>query len=49
MLPRWHGLVLYEELRPVEAALPGWWELHQFRSRVERARAGFRSGMASRH
>jgi type IV secretion system protein VirD4 len=40
-LPRWHGLVLYEELRAVEAALPGWWELRQFRSRVERARAGF--------
>jgi len=31
-LPRWHGLVLYEELRAVEAALPGWWELRQFRS-----------------
>ncbi len=40
-LRRWHGLVLYEELRAVEAALPGWWELRQFRSRVERARAGF--------
>lgn len=36
-LRRWHGLVFYEELRPIEAALPGWWELSQYRCRVERS------------
>src|SRR4029077_1862803 len=40
-LPRWHGLLFYEELRPVETTLPGWWELPQLRERVDDARLAF--------
>ena len=36
-LPRWHGLLFYESLKPIETALPGWWELKRFRGRVEDA------------
>jgi Molybdopterin oxidoreductase len=36
-LRRWHGLLFYEELRPIETALPGWWELGRYRRRVEEA------------
>jgi len=36
-LRRWHGLLLYEELRPIESALPGWWELRHYRQRVGQA------------
>jgi hypothetical protein len=36
-LRRWHGLLFYEELRPIEAALPGWWELPKYRARVDEA------------
>jgi type IV secretory pathway TraG/TraD family ATPase VirD4 len=38
---RWHGLLFYEELRPIETALPGWWELRQYRSRVSQAAVAF--------
>jgi hypothetical protein len=47
--PRWHGLVMYEELRAVEAALPRLVGLRRFLSRVECARVGFRRRVASRH
>ena len=36
-LRRWQGLLFYEELRPIETALPGWWELPQYRHRVDHA------------
>ena len=42
-LRRWHGLLFYEELRPIETALAGWWELDRYRSRVEQARNSFAS------
>jgi len=40
-LPQWHGLLFYENLRPIETALPGWWELRRFRHPVQNAVAGF--------
>ena len=40
-LPRWHGLLFYEGLRPIDTALPGWWELERYRSRVLAAISGF--------
>jgi type IV secretion system protein VirD4 len=40
-LRKWQGLLFYEELRPVETALPGWWELAQYRHRVDQAVAAF--------
>jgi type IV secretory pathway TraG/TraD family ATPase VirD4 len=40
-LRRWHGLLFYEELRPVETALAGWWELGRYRPRVELALSSF--------
>ena len=40
-LPRWYGLLFYESLRPVETALPGWWELKRFRDGVEEAVSRF--------
>ncbi len=40
-LPQWHGLLFYENLRPIETALPGWWELRRFREPVQNAVAGF--------
>ena len=36
---RWRGLLLYEHLRPVEVALPGWWGLRRYRNRVRIALA----------
>jgi len=36
-LRRWHGLLFYEELRPIESALPGWWESRKYRARVGEA------------
>jgi type IV secretion system protein VirD4 len=36
-LPRWRGLLFYEELRPIETALPGWWDVARYRMRVEKA------------
>jgi type IV secretion system protein VirD4 len=36
-LRRWQGLLFYEELRPIETALPGWWDLPQYRHRVDQA------------
>ena len=41
---RWYGLLLYEELQPIRAALPGWWELARFRLPVERAAAAYAGG-----
>lgn len=40
-LPKWRGLVLYEELRPIISALPGWWALRQHRENVRAAIAGY--------
>jgi hypothetical protein len=40
-LRRWHGLLFYEELRPIETALAGWWELGRYRPRVEQALSSF--------
>ena len=40
-LPQWHGLLFYENLCPIETALPGWWQLKRFRDRVQDAVAGF--------
>jgi hypothetical protein len=40
-LPKWRGLLLYEELRPIETALPGWWALRQHRSQVAEAIAQY--------
>ena len=40
-LRRWHGLLFYEELRPIETALAGWWELGGYRTRVEQALQSF--------
>jgi type IV secretory pathway TraG/TraD family ATPase VirD4 len=49
-LSRWLGLLFYEELRPIEAALPGWWEVPRYRLRVGKAVGAFaasRSAAAS--
>jgi hypothetical protein len=40
-LRRWCGLLFYEELRPIETALAGWWELGRYRRRVEQAVSSF--------
>jgi type IV secretory pathway TraG/TraD family ATPase VirD4 len=48
-LPRWHGLLFYEELRPIETALAGWWELDRYHSRVEQARNSFASSRVGAH
>ena len=40
-LRRWRGLLFYEALRPVETALPGWWELASYRRRVNQAVTDF--------
>jgi type IV secretory pathway TraG/TraD family ATPase VirD4 len=40
-LRKWYGLLFYEELRPIEAALPGWWDLGSCRARVEQAVSSF--------
>ena len=45
-LRRWHGLLFYEELRPIETALPGWWDLARYRPRVEQAVNSFASSKA---
>src|ERR1019366_44824 len=36
-LRRWRALLFYEELRPIESALPGWWDLGRYRPRVDLA------------
>jgi hypothetical protein len=41
-LRRWRGLLFYEELRPIETALPGWWELARYRTPVEQSVNSFR-------
>ena len=46
-LQRWYGLVFYEELRPIETALPGWWELSQYYPRVGMAMRSFASTRVS--
>ncbi len=40
-LAKWRGLVLYEELRPIIAALPGWWALPEHRDRITTAIAEY--------
>jgi type IV secretory pathway TraG/TraD family ATPase VirD4 len=35
------GLLFYEELRPIETVLPGWWDLARYHPRVERALTSF--------
>ena len=40
-LRRWHGLLFYEELRPVETALAGWWDLPRCQQRVTQAMNSF--------
>jgi type IV secretion system protein VirD4 len=40
-LRRWHGLLFYEELRPIETALAGWWDLGRYHPRVEQALNSF--------
>ncbi len=45
-LKRWHGLLFYEEMRPIETALPGWWDLAHYRPRVKRAVIAFASSKA---
>jgi type IV secretory pathway TraG/TraD family ATPase VirD4 len=46
-LRRWHGLLFYEELRPIETALPGWWDLARCSNRVEQAVNSFASSRVS--
>ncbi len=41
-LRRWHGLLFYEELRPIETALAGWWDLGRYRPRVGQSVNAFR-------
>jgi len=45
-LQRWHGLLFYEEMRPIETALAGWWDLGRYRPRVEPAVMAFASSRA---
>jgi type IV secretory pathway TraG/TraD family ATPase VirD4 len=40
-LPKWRGLLLYEELRPIITTLPGWWAMPQHRARVEASIAAY--------
>ena len=40
-LRRWHGLLFYEELRAIETALPGWWDLTRCQPRVGHALSAF--------
>jgi hypothetical protein len=40
-LRRRRGLLFYEELRPLEVALPGWWDLSRVRFRVDQDVASF--------
>src|ERR1019366_2991326 len=46
-LRRWRGLLFYEELRPIETALPGWWELGHYQERAGNAVAAFAISPAS--
>jgi len=36
-LPKWRGLLLYEELRPIISALPGWWVLRSHSASIRSA------------
>ncbi|HXC75742.1 MAG TPA: TraG/TraD/VirD4 family protein, partial [Candidatus Acidoferrum sp.] len=44
---KWHGLLFYEELRPIETALAGWWELGRYHPRVEQALNSFAASRVS--
>jgi hypothetical protein len=47
-LRRWRGLLFYEELRPIEVVLPGWWDLPRVRFRVDQAVASFATSSSAR-
>jgi type IV secretory pathway TraG/TraD family ATPase VirD4 len=46
-LRKWRGLLFYEELRPIETALPGWWDLAHYSTRAEQAVNSFAASRVS--